>query len=146
VRRLVIAEKGSAALRLAVVLSGGSFKRRRLGVTAFEFERDGVAHSVIGLRGHIVEIDYPEEFRDWDATDLGALTTANAVERVSEPRIADALRVLAAESEEVVIATDFDREGELIGKEALEVIREVSPNVTVMKTAIWARVTGAPGQ
>ena len=91
-RRLVIAEKGSAALRLAVVLSGGTFKRRRIGVTVFEFSRDGIDHSVIGLRGHIVELDYPEAFRGWELANLDALVGAEPLEKVSEPLIGDALR------------------------------------------------------
>lgn len=137
-RRLIIAEKGSAALRLAVVLSGGSFKRRRLGVTVFEFEAGGVQTSVVGLRGHIVEIDYPEEFHIWRREDLDALLAAEPQERVSEPAIADALRTLAAEVGEVVVATDYDREGELIGLEAVRIVREVQPEVSVRRVRFSA--------
>lgn len=132
-RRVVIAEKGSAALRLSVVLSGGSFRRRRLGVTVFEFDREGVSHSIVGLRGHIVEIDYPERFRDWDAATVEDLLSEEPEERVSEPAIADALRALAADADEVVLATDYDREGELIGVEALRIVREVRPGVAVRR-------------
>src|SRR3990172_2117386 len=119
VRRLVIAEKGSAALRLSVVLSGGTFKRRREGITTFWFERDGISYVVLGLCGHIVELDYAEEFHVWRREDLDALVAADPLERISEPAIGDALRALAADTDEVVVATDFDREGELIGMEAV---------------------------
>ena len=132
-RRLLIAEKGSAALRLAVVLSGGTFHRRRLGATAFEFERDGVPYAVVGLRGHIVELDYPEPLRDWDATSLETLLAANPVERVSVPPVAEALRALAAEADELVVATDFDREGELIGVEAVRIAREARPEAAALR-------------
>jgi len=142
VRRLVIAEKGSAALRLAIVLSGGTFKRRRVGVTAFEFPRDGVDHSVMGLRGHIVEIEFPEALRDWDAAGLDALLAAPIEERVSEPRIADAVRLLAAEADEVWVCTDFDREGELIGLEALRIAREVKPNLAAKRARFSALTRG----
>ena len=132
-RRLVIAEKGSAALRLAVVLSGGTFKRRRAGITVFEFSKEGIDYSVIGLRGHIVELDYPDVFREWDLAALEALVAAEPSERVSEPAIGDALHALGATADEAWICTDFDREGELIGVEALRLVREVRPDITAKR-------------
>ena len=137
-RRLVIAEKGSAALRLAVVLSGGTFKRRRIGVTVFEFSRDGIDHSVIGLRGHIVELDYPEAFRGWELANLDALVGAEPLEKVSEPLIGDALRALAADTDEAWVCTDFDREGELIGVEALRLLGQVRSGITAKRARFSA--------
>ena len=40
-----------------------------------------------------------------------------------------AVRKLAKEADEVVIATDFDREGELIGHEALQQALEANPAI-----------------
>ncbi|MBI4416818.1 MAG: DNA topoisomerase I, partial [Euryarchaeota archaeon] len=137
-RRLVIAEKGSAALRLAVVLSKGTFKRRRVGVTTFEFERDGVAHTVLGLRGHLVGLDYPPEFHVWKREDLDALLAATPVETIGEPAIGDALRGLAADADEAWVCTDYDREGELIGSEALRIAREGKPDLPARRARFSA--------
>ena len=50
-------------------------------------------------------------------------------------KIGAALKVLAAQADEVVIATDFDREGELIGVEALGLIREARPEIRAVFSA-----------
>ena len=58
VRKLIIAEKFNTAIRIATILAGGKAKRTFLGhVPAFEFTRDGEPHVVIGMRGHILNLD-----------------------------------------------------------------------------------------
>src|SRR5437870_2874730 len=109
-------------------------KRAKVGrVPTFSFTKDGHDITVVGLRGHILNLDYPDEFNDWGNTDLKRLVWVEPVKKVTEPAFADALTELARGVDEVVVATDFDREGELIGKEALEVIRQVNPNIGVRR-------------
>jgi len=122
-RKLVICEKGSAASRISTILSDGSAKRKSVsGVSVFDFERDGGRYSVIGLRGHLIEIDYPEEYNDWNSISIPELVKIDAIKIVqpSVKRILNALRKLSQDSDEIIIATDYDREGELIGVETLE--------------------------
>ena len=109
-------------------------KRAKVGrVPTFSFTKDGHDLTVVGMRGHILNLDYPDEFNDWGNTDLKRLVWVEPVKKVTEPAFADALTELGRGVDEVVVATDFDREGELIGKEALEVIRAVNPNVAVRR-------------
>src|SRR5437773_10023473 len=62
VRRLVLAEKFSAARRLAQILSEGKTARVRAdGITYFQFSRQGDEYTLFPLRGHVVEIDYPAD-------------------------------------------------------------------------------------
>ncbi|HIH00551.1 TPA: DNA topoisomerase I, partial [Thermoplasmata archaeon] len=122
-RRLIICEKSHAAQRIALILSNGSYKRRSVaGTPVLHFEKDGAEHFVLGLRGHIVELDYPDEFNDWESTPPKKLVSVEPEKSVdpSARKIMNALEDLARGADEIVVATDYDREGELIGVEALE--------------------------
>jgi DNA topoisomerase-1 len=126
---LIISEKNSVALRLAIVLSEGKFKRDRSpGIPIFRFARNGDNYTVVGLRGHIVELDYPEELNSWEGTDPKKLIYANPEKRVLYRKMVDALVAEAEKADWIIIATDFDREGELIGVEAIELIRGENPS------------------
>ena len=138
-RRLIVTEKFNAAVRIATILSDGKAKRTNVdGATAFEFTQGGDKVQVVGLRGHIINLDYPEALNDWSRTDLRELIWAEPAKVVTENKIADALRTLGGQADEVVIATDFDREGELIGVEALDVIRSARPDVLVKRARFSA--------
>ena len=141
VRRLVITEKNNTAVRIAVILSGGTMKRSYPHrVPVFEFTRDGVDHIVVGLRGHILNLDYPDAMNDWEKTDLRELVRTEPIKRVLATNIASALEETARGVEEIVVATDFDREGELIGCEALEIVKRIVPNATA-KRARYSALT-----
>ncbi|HLY76915.1 MAG TPA: DNA topoisomerase I [Thermoplasmata archaeon] len=131
-KTLVIAEKFNTALRIGIVLSDGRMKRGKAGsVPVFRFDRPEGEFAVLGLRGHIIELDYPEELSQWSLANLGQLLETTPLKKVSEPRIVEAIRSIVREFDRVIIATDFDREGELIGWETLEIIRKVHPTILV---------------
>ena len=56
---------------------------------------------------------------------------ARIIRVVKEKSIVKLLEELAKESDRVTIATDYDREGELIGLEAVQIIKRVNPNVRI---------------
>ena len=63
---LIICEKNNAARRIATILSNGSFSTRKIGtVPIYNFTDDSKKYGVIGLRGHITNMDYPKEFSKW---------------------------------------------------------------------------------
>lgn len=122
-RRLIICEKSHAAQRIALILSDGSYNRLSVaGTPVLHFKKGPDDCHVIGLRGHIIELDYPDEFNDWASTPPKKLIAAEPEKRVnpSATKIMRAIEDLARGSDEIIIATDYDREGELIGVEALE--------------------------
>jgi DNA topoisomerase I len=132
VRTLVVAEKFNTALRIAVVLSDGRMKRSRIaGTNVFEFERPEGPYAVVGLRGHIVELDYPESLKEWTLDSLPRLLETAPLKRVTETGIVTALQSIVRSYDRVIIATDFDREGELIGLECLELLQKVHPSIRV---------------
>ncbi len=140
-RTLVVAEKFNTALRIAVVLSDGRMKRTRLeGTNVFEFERPEGPYAVVGLRGHIVELDYPKELAEWNLATLPKLLETAPLKQVTETGIVAALQSIVRRFDRVIIATDFDREGELIGLEALELLQKVHPQIEV-KRARYSALT-----
>src|SRR2546422_4972521 len=142
-RRLILAKKFSAARRLAQILSEGMAEKVRADVSSYlTFSSGGDEIIVFPLRGHIVEIDYPESVRDWVGTDLDDLVDMEPVRLEAPPALHDALRRLAESIDEVVLATDYDREGELIGVEALETLRAQHPNLPARRARFRAVTPG----
>ncbi|HEX9341657.1 MAG TPA: DNA topoisomerase [Thermoplasmata archaeon] len=142
-RRLILAEKYSAARRLARILSGGRAETVRAdGFIHFTFSSADADVIVFPLRGHVVEIDYPDADRDWRAVDPESLIDTEPVRREAPAALHDALRRLAETTDEVVIATDYDREGELIGIEALETLRAIRPGLTARRARFSAMTAG----
>jgi DNA topoisomerase-1 len=140
-RTLIVTEKFSTALRIAIVLSDGRMKRSRVaGTPVFEFERAEGLHVVVGLRGHIVELDYGKEHAEWSLEGLGKLVDAVPDKRVTEPGIVHTLEEIVRGFDRVIIATDFDREGELIGLECLALLQRVHPSIEV-KRARYSALT-----
>ena len=128
--RLIVTEKDSAARKIAEILGGKvtvkEHGRGRQKVRSYHFaykDDDAVA---IGLRGHVMETVFPNTYRRWSLKYLGDMIETPDLAWVVDGGAAGtlaALRTAAKGATEVVIATDYDREGELIGHEALEILR-----------------------
>jgi DNA topoisomerase-1 len=125
---LIISEKDNAARRIAEILSGGTAEGERVG--GVDVYRWGGKRS-IGLAGHVVGVDFPEEYSDWNSVDPSELIRADVVKTPTKERIVNTVKRLAGDASRVTIATDYDREGELIGKEAYELVREENESVPI---------------
>ncbi|RRJ33121.1 DNA topoisomerase I [Halocatena pleomorpha] len=118
---LIITEKDNAARRIAEILSDGSATtERHNGVNVYSWG----GRRCIGLSGHVVGLDFPSEYSDWRDVQPSELVDAEVVKTETRENIVAALRSLARNADTAIIATDYDREGELIGKEAYELVRE----------------------
>ena len=120
---LIVTEKNITARKIAQLLLGSAKERKIDGVSVYE----GDDTAVVGLSGHIVNIDFPAEYNNWQNTAPKDLIWANTETRYTQKKIATALKKLAKDASYVTIATDFDREGELIGVEAYNIIRDAAP-------------------
>jgi len=126
--RLIITEKNNSAKRIADILSGGKAKADSAYKVPFYTWSDGDGeHTAVGLKGHVVNPAFPESYSNWQETDLHELIDAEIVKEPTDKNVVRAVRKLAKDADEIVIATDYDREGELIGVEALEQVAEVNP-------------------
>ena len=119
-----------AAQKIADILGGNPPSRstaaaaRRSSRTTSPY--DGADAVAIGLRGHVMETMFPEHVRRWSLKYLGDMIEKPDLAWVVDGGAAGtlaALRAAAKGATELVIATDYDREGELIGHEALEILR-----------------------
>ncbi len=132
----VICEKANAARRISSILSGNRDKANKSGRVQYHtFTTDERDYAVVGLRGHIIDIDFPEEFKRWSRKRLKDMVWTDAEKIVTESGIASALKKIYGELSakgdvEVVVATDFDREGELIGVEGIGVLDAPEDQVT----------------
>jgi DNA topoisomerase-1 len=123
---LIITEKHDTAKRIAAILAEKKPERERVnGVDTYKFD----GKTVIGLSGHIVEVDFPKDYNNWQKTDLKELIQADVLTSPTHANIVTALRKLGKVAKHLTVATDYDREGELIGVEALNVIKKVNPDI-----------------
>jgi DNA topoisomerase-1 len=137
---LIVAEKNISAERISRILAGKGkvTTGKDKGISTYSFD-DTV---VVGLKGHVVEVDFVPGYDDWRSRENTPRSLIDAGTRKvhTEKRIIATLQKLAKKAGEVIIATDFDTEGELIGKEAVDLIREVNPKVPV-KRARFSAIT-----
>ena len=127
---LIVTEKNNAARRIADILSeGGASTDTYAGVNVYEWG----GRRCIGLSGHVVGVDFPPEYSDWRDVEPAELVHADVVKEPTQEDIVNALQRLAREADSVIIATDYDREGELIGKEAFELVRAVNEEAPVKR-------------
>ncbi|MEM4155890.1 MAG: DNA topoisomerase I [Archaeoglobaceae archaeon] len=119
---LVITEKQNAAERIAKILFKDA-KTLKRGKISYYYSPSRNAY-VLGLKGHVLELDFPKKFKNWTRTKLLELIYADLVKKEKDKDLILLLKELARSAEKITIATDYDREGELIGVEALEIISE----------------------
>src|SRR3954468_2183212 len=128
--RLIITEKNNSAKKIAEILSGGDAKAdAAYKVPFYTWTDDGGEQMTVGLKGHVMSPAFTEGYSNWQETDLHELIDAEIVKEPTDKNVVKAIKKVAKDADEVVIATDYDREGELIGLEALEAIIEVSPGL-----------------
>ncbi|MBN2066104.1 MAG: DNA topoisomerase I [Candidatus Thermoplasmatota archaeon] len=140
--KLIICEKNIAARRIAYILSNGKVKNGRMGSTPiYEFTKDSEPWTVIGLRGHIVNLDFPAGFSQWAKTPPSELITVNPCKKITEKHIASSLKSLVDKNPFIVVATDYDREGELIGVEVVNLLKEYNRELHTIKRAKFSAIT-----
>jgi len=140
--KLVICEKNIAARRIAYILSQGKVHSTHVGtIPVYEFIKDNEPWSVIGLKGHIINLDYPSGFNQWTKIPPHELIDVEPCKNVSEKGIASALQTLLTNTPFIIVATDFDREGELIGVEVVNLLKSYNTNIKDIKRARYSAIT-----
>ena len=140
--RLIVTEKNNSAKKIADILSGGTAKEESSFRTPYyTWEGPNGPEATIGLKGHVLNLAYHEEYKSWQQVDPRALIDAPLIKEPTDKNVVRAIKKVAKGADDIVIATDYDREGELIGLEALEEIVEANPE---LGTSEGVTVDGAP--
>jgi len=139
---LIVAEKNISARRIAEILGEGKkiTEHKDAGVSTYTFGDI----TTVGLRGHVVEIDFEPGYQNWRSEEYTprSLIDAKTIKVPTEKKIVTLLQKLARKADRITIATDFDTEGELIGKEAFELVRAVNAKVPVDRARFSAITKG----
>ncbi len=136
---LIIAEKAIAGRRIAAILSAEKHvEKASAGAIHFDFEQKGKQYTVVPLRGHIVDVDFPIKYSQWLGTDLRKLAESEIEYIETEKTIAALLKRIAPSVEQVIVATDDDREGESIGLEAVVLLHSANPKIPVKRVRFSA--------
>ena len=168
---LVISEKNIAAKRIAEILAVGKPKADKVYTTpAYYFRRDGEEWVSIGLKGHIMEVDFAPvldgaavrelavsdprvlaygadglldsetdlDLKRWRLETLPVLARVQVEKVPKEKGIIQSIKNLSKKADKVIIATDFDREGELIGADARDIVRSANKDVPVTRVRFSA--------
>jgi len=125
------------------ILSGNGVSEKKVyGVPVHYFKTSGQEYIVIGLKGHILKVDYPKEFSNWFKVDPVKLIDVEPEKIPVQKKIIQALKKVAEDASEVIVATDYDREGELIGYDAVQIIQELNSQLLTRRAKFSAITPG----
>ncbi|MGA9190035.1 MAG: DNA topoisomerase [Methanosarcina sp.] len=124
---VAFAEKNKAAAQIASILGDGEVEKIAVeGLPAYEFKWKGEEWLVMGLSGHIMNYDFPEQYNKWSEVNPGVLLGVDPEKFVTRSDYAAAVKNLAKRADKIILACDYDREGENIGFEAKTLAEEVT--------------------
>src|SRR5688500_16742427 len=127
--RLIVTEKNNSAKKIAEILGSDVRSDKTYKVPYYTWTDDEGEHLAIGLKGHLLKREFTGEYDSWQKTDLHDLIDAVPVDAATDKNVLRALKKVAKDADEIVIATDYDREGELIGLEALREALDANPGI-----------------
>ncbi len=139
--QMIIAEKSTAAETIAKNLSESRLTSKDYGlVKVWATKINGEDSVVIPLKGHIKEVRYPNKYKSWNYETLKEMVDAKLEYADAAIENIDVLKEYAKKADKVIIATDYDTEGESIGFEAIDVVKSVNGKIKVYR-AVFSSLT-----
>ncbi|MCL4397250.1 DNA topoisomerase I [Candidatus Parvarchaeota archaeon] len=133
--QLIIAEKSTAAETIAKNLAETKIKTEEFGpVKVWYTKINGEETVVMPLKGHIKNVKYPETFKKWNEETLMKMIDAKLVYTPAAEENIAVIRKFAKKADKIIIATDYDTEGESIGFEAIDVAREENDKAKIYRS------------
>jgi len=119
---LIVTEKPQAALKIASALSSTARKYSENNVPFYELERNGKRIVVASAVGHLFNLTYVKGQTGWPIFNLEWIPSYESKTAHFTKNYYMLLKKLSKRASEVIIATDYDNEGELIGWNVLRFI------------------------
>ncbi|KAG8849797.1 DNA topoisomerase [Tulasnella sp. 330] len=148
-RVLCVAEKPSIAKAISQILSGGQYQSSNTGnqyIKNYEFDYPqlNAQFTVTSVSGHLFTHDFGPQYRNWNSCDPFILFDEPVDRKVAEGKgpIESNLKTQARRSDQLMIWTDCDREGENIGAEVASVCRGAKPRIIVKRARFSAIIAG----
>ena len=133
--QLIIAEKSTAAETIAKNLAETKIKTEEFGpVKVWYTKINGEETVVMPLKGHIKNVRYPETFKKWNEETLMKMIDAKLVYTPAAEENIAVIKKFAKKADKIIIATDYDTEGESIGFEAINVAREENDKAKIYRS------------
>jgi DNA topoisomerase-1 len=133
--QLIIAEKSTAAETIAKNLAETKIRTQEFGpVKVWYTDILGEETVVMPLKGHIKNVRYPDTFKKWNEETLMKMIDAKLIYIPSAEENIAVIRKFAKKADKVIIATDYDTEGESIGFEAIDVVREENNKAKIYRS------------
>ena len=106
----------------------------------FLYPQINATFTVTAVSGHLMEHEFPPNYKGWHSCDPYALFDAPVVTQVtqSSKTIEDNLVNEARRADMLMIWTDCDREGENIGAEVAKICRRGNPRIRVKRARFSA--------
>ncbi|KAG0079394.1 DNA topoisomerase [Podila epicladia] len=142
-RILCVAEKPAMSKSIAQILSGGRLENTPTDdkyTRNYEFiyrlgNGNDVEVCMTAVRGHLMRFDFQQQYRKWHACAPVELYEVPTVKYTAEDLLAVErnLAQQARRSQQLMIWTDCDREGENIGAEVASVCLQANPRIQVTR-------------
>ena len=118
---LIVTEKPQAALKIASAL-GDARKYNENNVPYYELERNGKKIIIASAVGHLFNLTYVKGQTGWPIFNLEWIPSYESKTAHFTKNYYMLLKKLSKRAKEVIVATDYDNEGELIGWNVLRFI------------------------
>lgn len=114
---LIICEKPQAAEKIAAALSNGTDEKikDKNGVSYYQFNRDGKSFLVGCAVGHLFGIKQTVARAEFPSFEVAWMPNYESKTGAYTKKYYDVLKHLAQDSNEIIVATDYDVEGEVVG-------------------------------
>jgi len=113
---LIITEKPQSASKISDALAEGKVKTNTLGnVKYYDFTRDGKYIQVVAAVGHLFSLAQVKQRNPWPTFDIKWAPNYLVRKNDFTKRYYDVIAKLCKKASEIIVATDYDIEGEVIG-------------------------------